>query len=137
MTWLKRTREFKIRRVLPYIFHELILAAMYISRGLESDVQVLKLQQEVKRIRTQSTRKSKQKQENRNVLAQVDNLQSELNAAQGGQEEMKMKVHAMETKLEEAANREAKLNTDLHFAREQIESMQMEAQRQESKVLTS
>lgn len=99
--------------------------------------QVTKLQQEVKRIRTESARKGKQKQENRNALEQVENLQSELNAARGGQEEMKMKAHAMDRKLEASADREAKLKTELLCAREQVDSLQNEVYKQQSKVLTS
>ena len=97
-------------------------------------LQVTKLQQEVKRIRTESSRKGKQKQENRVALEQVHNLQSELSAAHGGQEELKMKAHAMDRKLEAAASREAKLKTELQCAREEIDSLQREVQKQENKV---
>jgi DNA repair exonuclease SbcCD ATPase subunit len=97
-------------------------------------VQVTKLQQEVKRIRTESARRGKPKQENREVLQQVENLQSELNAAHGGQEEMRMKAHAMDRKLEAAASREAKLKTELQCARDKADNLQMEVQKQESKV---
>lgn len=99
-------------------------------------MQVTKLQQEVKRIRIESSRKGKQKQENRNVLEQVNNLQSELSVAHGGQEELKMKAHAMDMKLEAAASREAKVKTELQCAREEVDSLQREVQKQESKVST-
>lgn len=99
-------------------------------------MQVTKLHQEVKRIRSESVRKGKQKQENRNVLEQVENLQSELNAAHGGQAEMKRKAVAMDQKMEAACSREAKLKTDLQCAREKVDSLQMEVQKQENKVLT-
>lgn len=97
-------------------------------------MQVTKLQHDVKRIRTESARKGKQKQENRNVLAQVENLQSELNAAQGGQEEMKMKAHAMDMKLEAASRREGELKGELQGAKEQVNRLQMDVQKHESKV---
>lgn len=49
---------------------------------------------------------------------------------------MKMKAHAMDRKLEAASSREAKLKTELQCAREKVDSLQMDVQKQESKVLT-
>lgn len=149
MTWLKKTKGSRSRCELPTgglkntpryrdagSLHHTLFTALVQCRTAPR-LQVTKLQQEVKRIRTESSRKGKQKQENRVALEQVHNLQSELSAAHGGQEELKMKAHAMDRKLEAAASREAKLKTELQCAREEIDSLQGEVQKQESKVPSS
>jgi chromosome segregation ATPase len=97
-------------------------------------LQVTKLQQEVTRIKTESNRKVKHKAENRNALEQVENLQNALNAAHGGQEELRMKAHAVERQKEAAVQRETKLKAELGTAREKIENLKNALQKEEYKV---
>jgi chromosome segregation ATPase len=77
-------------------------------------LQVSKLKQDVMRIKSENARKTKQgNADGRGALEQVTNLQSALDDAKGGQEQLKMQARNAEMQREAAARKEAQLTKDM------------------------
>ena len=84
--------------------------------------QVSKLKTEVMRIKTDSVRKAKQGNvDGRGALEQVTNLQSALDDAKGGHEQLKMQARNAEMQREAAARKEAQLSAEVAALRTKAE----------------
>lgn len=84
--------------------------------------QVSKLKLEVTRIRADTGRKAKQGLEGKGVLEQVTNLQSALDDAKGGQEQLKMKAKNAEMQKDAASKRETQLRSEIAGMRGKLEA---------------
>lgn len=86
-------------------------------------LQVSKLKLEVTRIRTDTGRKARQgTAEGKGVLEQVTNLQSALDEAKGGHEQLKMKARNAEMQKEAVSQRETQLKSEISGMRGKLEA---------------
>jgi chromosome segregation ATPase len=87
------------------------------------------LRLEVTRIKSESSRRAKQgNSDGRGVLDQVTNLQSALDDAKGGQEQLKMQARNAEMQREAAAHKEAQLTSEVNSLRIKLEAVEEEMQ---------
>ena len=85
-----------------------------------------KLKTEVTRIRVEG-KKAKQGHEGRGALDQVTNLQSALDDAKGGHEQLRLAARNAEMQREAAARKEAELKTELSALQMKVKRVEEEA----------
>lgn len=91
-------------------------------------LQVAKLKSEVTRIKAEGARRHKQSaSEGRGALEQVTNLQSALNDAKGGQEQLRMQAQNAEMQCEAASRKEAELSKEITSLQSKLQSAESDA----------